>query len=540
MSLAASSFPRRTASAIGRFTRRVTSVAVGLLRRPFIWGLGAGILVLLLMQGANTVTSTDRFCESCHVHPQATVSWKQSTHVATKSGMAVHCVECHLPPGGLAYLTQKARLGIQDTWGKLTKDPESFDWEEISRLEHARTYTFRESCLECHPNLFPLQLTDEGEEAHLHYERRAEEVRCLNCHLHVGHFDPNASDEADFGLARAADVEIYESPTVVQGFSDYEERIPGTSVSFDMVALAGGTFRMGSPESEAYRKEDEGPAHDVTVSPFWMGRVEVSWDEFEAWYSATRAEGRTDTRMVEAAAGIDAITGATPPYVPPDQGWGKGDRPAITMTYQGAVQYTRWLSEVTEKRYRLPTEAEWEYAARGGTTTPYFFEGKPEQYTERRFLSRIFNRNREVLNQFTVHAGNSGARTQPPVDMGPNPFGLVNMVGNVKEFCLDWYGEDAYRGRGGEGPGVSGRTEAGPVVDPRGPETGTEHVVRGGSFRSDPADLRSATRDFTRTDACLITDPQIPKSQWWYSDCDDIGFRVVREMDNTESGSPTG
>jgi len=540
MSLAASSPPRRMASAVGRFMGRVASLAVKLLRRPFTWGMGAGILVLLLVQGANTVTSTDNFCESCHVHPQATASWIQSTHFATRSGTVVHCVECHLPPGGWAYASQKARLGIKDIWGKLVKDPESFDWDETSRLEHARTYTFRESCMDCHPNLFPIQLTDEGEEAHLHYERRAEEVRCLNCHLHVGHFDPDATEEIDFGFARTVEAEIYESPTVVQGFSDYEERIPGTSVSFAMVAVDGGTFRMGSPESEAYRKEDEGPAHDVTVSPFWMGRVEVSWDEFEAWYSATHAEGRTDTRLMGSQADVDAITGATPPYVPPDQGWGKGERPAITMTYQAAVQYTRWLSEVTEKRYRLPTEAEWEYAARGRTTTPYFFEGAPEQYTQRRFLNRIFDRNKEMLNQHAIHAGNGGARSQPPTDVEANPFGLVNMVGNVREFCLDWYAEDAYRGRGGEDQGEGGGTGRSRVVDPLGPETGTEHVVRGGSFRSDPADLRSAARDFTRTDACLITDPQIPKSQWWYSDCDDIGFRVVRELDDTEMEPPAG
>ncbi|MBW2257400.1 MAG: SUMF1/EgtB/PvdO family nonheme iron enzyme [Deltaproteobacteria bacterium] len=319
-------------------------------------------------------------------------------------------------------------------------------------------------------------------------------------------------------------------------------------MSFEMVAIPGGTFEMGSPESEAYRSPDEGPVHEVTLSPFWMGRVEVSWNEFEAWYRATRAEGRTDTRGMSAVrgpagearlgsggdpaaqAGIDAITGATPPYVPPDQGWGKGDRPAITMTHPAAVQYTRWLSEVTGKRYRLPTEAEWEYAARAGTGTPYFFDGKPRQYTERRFLNRLFGRNTNVLDSFAVHAGNSGARTQPPTEVQPNPFGLVNMLGNVREFCLDWYAEDAYRGRDRESP----------VVDPRGPDTGIEHVVRGGSFRNDPVELRSAARDYTRTDACLMTDPQIPKSLWWYSDCNDMGFRVVREFEDAVTVKTTG
>jgi len=521
MSRAIANLPRRMFSAVAKFLCRMFSAVAKFLRRPFVWGMGAGILLLFLIRGGNAITSSDSFCESCHVHPQATASWKQSTHFATKSGTVVHCVECHLPPGGLAYATQKTRLGLQDSWGRIFRDPESFDWEERSSLEQARTYTFRESCVDCHPNLFPIQLTDEGEEAHLHYERRAEEIRCINCHLHVGHFDPDATDEIDFGIVKMAEAEIYDSPAVVEGFSDYAERIPGSSVSFDMVAIPGGTFQMGSPVSEPYRGEDEGPAHEVTVSPFWIGKVEVTWDEFEAWYRATKAEGRTDTRVGEAGTlGVDAITGATPPYVPPDRGWGKGDRPAITMTHYSAVQYTRWLTEVTGKRYRLPTEAEWEYAARAGTTNPYFFEGNPQRYTQRRFLNRLFDRSTDELDRYAVHVGNSRARTQPPTEVEANPFGLMNMVGNVGEFCLDWYQEDAYSDRAGGGP----------VVDPRGPETGSEHVVRGGSFRSDPAELRSAARNHTRTNACLMTDPQIPKSLWWYSDCNDVGFRVVREI----------
>ena len=504
----------------------ITATATRWLKRPFVWGVGVGILLVLLIRGGNTLTSTDSSCEACHTHPQATESWKQSTHYATKSGTVVHCVECHLPPGGVAYAAHKARLGIRDAYGAVFKDRESFDWEERSQLEHARNYTFRESCLDCHPNLFPVQLTDKGEEAHLHYERSADELRCLNCHLRVGHYDPEASEEIDFGLVGVAEAEVFDSPAVVEGFVDYTEFIPGTTVSFEMVAVPGGTFEMGSPESEPFRSDDEGPAHTVTVSPFWMARVETTWDEFEAWYSATRAEGRTDTRLAQMSGpagddtGVDAITGATPPYVPPDQGWGKGDRPAITMTHHGAQEYVRWLSEVTGKHYRLPTEAEWEYAARAGTQTPYFFEGSPKQYTEHRFWNRLLGANTAVLDSFVIHAGNSGGRTQPPSDVAPNPFGLVNMLGNVREFCLDWYVPDAYRERSTETA----------IVDPRGPATGTEYVVRGGSFRSDPADLRSAARDRTRSEACRMTDPQAPKSIWWYSDCTDVGFRVVREM----------
>ena len=495
------------------------------LRRPYVWGIGTGILLMLLLRGGNSLTSSDGFCESCHVHPHVTSSWQQSTHYVTKSGTVVHCVECHLPPGGVAYVTQKARLGIRDAFGTIFRDQDSIYWEERSRLEHAETYVFRESCLDCHPNLYPIELSDKGEEAHLHYERHAEDLRCIKCHLHVGHYDPDA-EEIDFGLGEAAAATIYDAPATVEGFVDYTEFIPGTAVSFDMVAIPGGTFTMGSPASESYRREDEGPQRSVTISALWIGRTEVTWDEFEAWYRATRAEGRTDTRLAEAA-GVDAITGATPPYVPPDQGWGKGDRPAITMTHHAAEAYCRWLSMVTGKRYRLPTEAEWEYAARGGTTTPYFFDGDPRQYTTRRFWNRIVGRNTIALDSFVVYAGNSGDRTQSPEGVAPNPFGLVNMLGNVREFTLDWYAPDAYR------EDAAGAT----IADPQGPPTGTEHVVRGGSFRSDAADLRSAARDHTRADACFMTDPQIPKSRWWYSDCTDIGFRVVRENED-ESPAP--
>jgi formylglycine-generating enzyme required for sulfatase activity len=500
----------------------VVTGSARLLRRPFVWGITVGIALVLLVRGANTVTSTDSFCESCHTHPQATSSWIQSTHYVTKSGTVIHCVECHLPPGGVAYGLQKTRLGIRDAYGAVFKDVESIDWDERSQLEHATSYTFRESCLDCHPNLFPVELTDKGEEAHLHYEQYSDSLRCLNCHLHVGHYDPDADKEIDFGLVEVVDAEVYDAPAIVEGFVDYTEFIPGTTVSFEMVAVPGGTFEMGSPLSEPYRGADEGPTHQVAVSSFWMGRVEVTWDEFEAWYRATRAEGRTDTRLagVAEAAGVDAITGATPPYVPPDQGWGKGDRPAITMTHHAAHEYTRCLSMVTGKRYRLPTEAEWEYAARAGTQTPYFFEGSPKRLTQRRFWNRLFGPNTATLDSFVVHAGNSGGRTQPPSDVAPNPFGLVNMLGNVREFCLDWYEPETY----------SERAAGTAMVDPRGPDAGKEHVVRGGSFRSDPADLRVAARDRTRSAACRMTDPQAPKSIWWYSDCTDIGFRVVREM----------
>jgi|GEM_PF-23250 len=498
----------------------------------------AGIAAVLLVRAGNQATSSDTFCESCHVHPQATSSWKLSTHYGNRSGVVVHCVECHLPPGGLDYVWEKTRLGIRDVWSTLFKDTDALDWDAKSTLEHARTHTFKDACLYCHQNLFTLGLSREGDEAHLHYSQHADELRCINCHLHVGHYDKNAGKNSGFGLAAgAAEAEqVFDAPAVVAGFVDFTETIPGTSVAFDMVALPGATFSLGSAAGEEGRRPDEGPAATVAVSSFWIARTEVTWKEYEAFYRQTASEGRSsDVGRAEgglaagAAAEIDAVTGATPPWGNPGQGWGRGDRPAITMTHHAAMTYCRWLSQVTGRRYRLPTEAEWEYACRGGTKGPYFFAGQAGDFSDEGFWRRLFGGGGHAIDEFVNFAGNGGARTAPASQTIPNPFGLLNMAGNVREFCLDWYAPDAYaayqRRPGGGGP----------VGDPRGPAAGTEHVVRGGSFKSDPADVRSAARDYTRTVAWLMTDPQMPKSIWWYSDCNDVGFRVVCEYDEEDA-----
>ena len=503
----------------------------------FFFGVGFGFLTVFSGYKSIEYTSTDEFCTICHIHPHVTYSWKKSTHYKNESGVVTHCVECHLPSGSLYYFTEKARLGIKDVYGAIFKDTEKIDWDLKSTLEHAVNYTYDSSCLRCHNDLYSLGLSPKGVEAHEYYMEKVPQIKCINCHITVGHFHEIPVEEVDYLTVEKIETPSY--PPETGEFTNYTETITGTDVTFNMISITGGTFVMGSPESESYRGSDELYELEVTLSPFWMGEAEVSWGEFDVFYSQTSdtgkdEAGKTDvtdkgvidirTASFEIPSGVDAITGPTPPYGSPDQSWGKGSRPAITMTHHAAVRYCEWLSLVTGKKYRLPTEAEWEYACRAGTTEAYFFEGDPEKLTGKSWINRLFGVDESIINKYVWYTGNSPGKTQPPYTNEPNRWGLYNMPGNVKEFCLDWYTPDlsiVY-------PDDSA------VVDPKGPKSGSEHVVRGGSYNSDPADLRSGARDRTYTDRWLLTDPQSPKSKWWYSDSKDVGFRVVREYEEVE------
>ena len=485
----------------------------------FFLGIIVTIVLIYPFNKAVSYTSTNEYCISCHVHDHAMDSWKLSPHVDNEAGVIVNCVDCHLPPKGHGYLMAKAQHGLKDLYGFYFKDSTDYKWESKRTAEKANLFTYEESCKKCHSNLYPVGLSQKGVDSHIHYEQADDDMTCLNCHMHTGHFDPNYKHAANKNFAEGeGEKEIFKEPAKVTKFADYTEKIPGTSVAFKMKAIKGGEFTIGSPEDEPFREDDEGPQRKVKVSPFFMAEVEVSWDEFLAWFNATSSEGRKEEDKNQPE--IDAFTGATPPWGAPDQGWGKGKRPAITMSYFAATQYCRWLSAVTGKKYRLPTEAEWEYAARGGTQTPYFFKGSPKDYSALTFWNKWFGPDTAIINTYAIYKENSGGKTQLPDRVQPNPFGLKNMAGNVAEFCSDWYSPAAYK-----------NLKDG-TVDPKGPARGREHVVRGGSWRSDASELRSAARDYTQTKAWLKTDPQIPKSKWWYSDQNYVGFRVVCEPDS--------
>ena len=489
----------------------------------FLPGILLGGVIFWGGEQAVRGTSTNEFCNSCHVHPQAEISWKKSVHYDTRSGVHVKCVDCHLPPKGEGYLRHKIITGTRDVWGVLFKDSADYNWEAKSKLDMAVHHTYEASCTHCHENLFPAEMVKKGSDAHLYYlaqKEKGEAIHCINCHLNAGHYDPNYKHDANtgFGQVSADPAEIYTEPGVITGLENFTEYIPKSAVSFNMIAIPGGTFSLGSPADELYRGDDEGPVKTVEISPFFMAEVEVTWNEYMAFYAQTSGEGRsTDTEGLRKNADeLDAIVGATPPYGQPDQGWGKGDRPAISISYHAAETYCKWLSQVTGKNYRLPTEAEWEYAARGGTQGPWFFDVNPKKVMKKGLFKS--HPDTTIINSYVVYLENSGLKTQKPDFVQANPWGLKNMLGNVAEFTADWYSPEAYAA-------IADGTK-----DPKGPATGQEHVIRGGFYRSTAADVRVANRDYTRTTDWLKTDPQVPKSIWWYSDCFHVGFRVVCDL----------
>ncbi len=483
-----------------------------------------GIALMVAFNWTWEATSTNSSCMSCHVHEEADAAWKKSTHSGNnKTGVMTNCADCHLPtPGTWQHFTAKARMGIKDIYSYLTKDSADFNWKAKRELEYAQKIVYNESCKRCHTNLFPEGSNDEAVKAHLYYEENEKklDLNCISCHLDAGHYMPNYKHGKLDGPVAIDNSIRYDSATVVSNFQNFTETVPGTAVTINMVAIPGGSFMMGSPEKEAFRNDDEGPQKEVKLSRFFMAETEVTWDQYWAFYNETMSEGRTPPEKIYAnnsRPDVDAVSGPTPPYSFPDQGWGTGSRPAITMTHYAAETFCQWLSLKTGKKYRLPTEAEWEYAARGGTETPYFFEGSPKKYTNEGFMKNIFGIDTTMINRYVVYINNSEGKTQEPPFVAANPFGLKNMLGNVMEHCADKYDPEAYS-KWPDG-----------VENPISTE-GEEYVVRGGNYADDARMLRCAARNHTDTKEWLKTDPQNPKSIWWFSDFKGIGFRIVCEV----------
>jgi formylglycine-generating enzyme required for sulfatase activity len=297
----------------------------------------------------------------------------------------------------------------------------------------------------------------------------------------------------------------------------YTERIAGTKVGFAMVGIPGGLFQMGSPSGEVGRRDDEGPQHPVTIRPFWMGKCEVTWDEFDLFYKA-RPGVRSEQRQAEKEGileGIDAVSRPTPPYIDETFGFGHDGYPVVGASHHAAMAYCRWLSLKTSRTYRLPTEAEWEYACRAGTKTAYFFGD-----------------NTAKLETYAWYADNSGEVTHPVGQKRPNPWGLCDMLGNVAEWCLDSYDKGAYARFAADGPPLS------PVLLPTADRF--PNVARGGSWDDGVRRLRCAARMASTRD-WLKMDPEKPQSIWWLPSAEFVGFRVVRpveEQDNLKGLRP--
>lgn len=273
-------------------------------------------------------------------------------------------------------------------------------------------------------------------------------------------------------------------------FEAYEQKIQGTDVTIKMVPVKGGEFLLGSPAGENGRNEDEGPQQKVKIDPFWMGAYEVTFDQYDLY-----ADKDKDKAPLP-----DGMTRPSPPYIDLTLGMGKsGGYPANSMSQYGALMYCRWLYAKTGVFYRLPTEAEWEYACRAGATTAY-----PS------------GDDAATLKDYAWTAENSGEVYHKTGELKPNAWGLYDMLGNVSEWTLDQYDAKAY----------ANATASNPWNKPTGR---TPRTVRGGNYYDAAAATRSAAR-LQSDEAWNDRDPQIPKSKWWNADAPFVGFRLVRPV----------
>jgi formylglycine-generating enzyme required for sulfatase activity len=253
----------------------------------------------------------------------------------------------------------------------------------------------------------------------------------------------------------------------------YRVTIPNTTVSFEMAPIPAGEFTMGQPP------------HRVRVDAFWMQTREITWDEFHLFMFANQANEKAGEDKA-----VDAISRPTHPYVEMSFGMGINGFPAISMTQHGANKYAEWLSAKTGEFYRLPTEAEWEYACKAG--------GKPGA----------------PLTDIAWDADNSTGKYQRVGTKKPNAWGLFDMLGNVSEWTLDQYAP------------YSAEAQVNPWVAPK---TAYPIAVRGGNWNDPAANLTCEAR--LPSDASWKQqDPQLPKSIWYETDAPWLGFRLVRPL----------
>ena len=306
-----------------------------------------------------------------------------------------------------------------------------------------------------------------------------------------------------------------ESPTVIEipaavavteaEMKPYGEIIEHTRVKIEMLPIPSGKYLLGSPDNEKQRRADEGPQREVTLEPFWMGKTEITWNAYDVWMSdidiqIRKVYGKKANDRDRLADPL-TISKPTAPYTDMSFGMGTRSYPAICMTQHAARTFCQWLSAKTGRYYRLPTEAEWEYACRAGTTTAY-----------------SFGEDAKKLGEYAWFYDNAGEQYQKVGRKLPNPWGLHDMHGNVSEWVLDQYDEAGYAKLGKQ---LNNPLSVPSVLFPR--------TVRGGSWQDEAAQLRSAVRVASTID-WKEQDPQIPQSIWYHTDALHVGFRIVRPL----------
>ncbi|MFD1616318.1 formylglycine-generating enzyme family protein [Gelatiniphilus marinus] len=276
-----------------------------------------------------------------------------------------------------------------------------------------------------------------------------------------------------------------------QEFKDYSQNLKDEQTTIEMIAVKGGLFLMGANTNDTTRKDDEKPKHEVEVGDFWMGKYEITWEQYDAFVFGEFGPEQFIDKNKLTDLGIDAVSGATPPYVDMSFNMGKETHPAVNMTQYAAIMYCKWLTSKTGVFYRLPTEAEWEYVCKKGKTD------------EDSNLKNVawFNENTNGKYKKT------GLKTA-------NSLGIHDLLGNVSEWVMDQYDADFYK--------------SSPKVNPWNKPTNLyPRVVRGGSWK-DTKDKLCCTARGQSKPKWKRRDPQIPKSNWWHTNAPFVGFRVVR------------
>ena len=292
----------------------------------------------------------------------------------------------------------------------------------------------------------------------------------------------------------------------------YTAKLPGTEIEFHMVPVPAGTVLMGSPANEEGREECEGPQVKVAVEPFWIGKYEVTWAEYKHYMKMQDIFKKFEEqkiRMVTEKNKIDAISAPSNLYDPSFtyEAGEEPDQPAATISQYAAKLYTKWLSLSSGQFYRLPAEAEWEYAARAGTTTAYYFGDDASELEEHAWI--------EDNSDFERHAVG---------EKKPNPWGLYDIYGNVSEWVLDEQAENGFAH-------LAGKENLTSVESIKWPTKVYGRVSKGGTWEFTADKCRSASRLFDNEE-WKNEDPNVPKSPWWYTTypATGVGFRIIRPL----------